>query len=115
MDFPIEQVEELKKHYKEIRQVDEGGLTYFYIPTLVLPEGCEPRTVEALFCPMTRDGYPSRLFFSAIIKSPFPRNWNANGVRVFERQWYGFSYNYIKDMTLIQMMGAHIRGLKENR
>ncbi|MCX5842544.1 MAG: hypothetical protein NT022_02130, partial [Deltaproteobacteria bacterium] len=67
-----------------------------------------------LLCPVERDGYPSRLFLSEMVKTPFPRNWNANGVRILERQWYAFSYQNIKG-TLIEMLSAHLRGLKENR
>jgi len=114
MDIPDEQIKELEKYFEGTRRIEEGGLIYFYIPTLVLPDGCEPKVVEAMLCPVQRDGYPSRLFLSAMVKTPFPRNWNANGVRIMERQWYAFSYNHIKG-TLLQMLAAHLRGLKENR
>jgi hypothetical protein len=114
MEFPDEQIKELEKVYGDVRRVEEGGKTYFYIPTLTLPDGCDPNVVEAMLCPVERDGYPSRLFFSAMVKTPFTRNWNANGVRIMERQWYAFSYQNVKG-TLLQMLGAHLRGLKENR
>ncbi len=108
------QIEELGKHYEGVRRVEEGGITYFYIPALGLPDGCEPKVVEAMFCPMKRDSYESRLFLSIMVKMPFARNWNAN-VRIMERQWYAFSYNNVKGMTLLQMLAAHLRGMKENR
>ena len=115
MDFPDKQIKELEKYCEGVRRVDEGGLIYFYIPALILPDGCEPKVVEAMLCPVDRDGYTSRLFLSEMVKTPFPRNWNANGVRIMERQWHAFSYKDIKGMTLLQMLGAHLRGLKENR
>jgi hypothetical protein len=115
VNFPTEQIEELEKHYEGVRRIEEGGLTYFYIPALILPDGCEPKVVEAMLCPVQRDGYTSRLFLSEIVKTPFARNWNANGVRIVERQWYAFSYNDIRGMTLLQMLAAHLRGMKENR
>jgi hypothetical protein len=114
MEFPEAQIKELETICPGIRQVEEGGSIYFYIPALTLPDGCDPNVVEAMLCPVQRDGYPSRLFFSVMIKTPFPRNWNANGVRILERQWYAFSYQNIKG-TLLQMLAAHLRGLKENR
>lgn len=114
MQFPDEQIKELEEVCKDVRQVEEGGLDYFYMPTLTLPNGCNPSVVEAMLCPVPRDGYPSRLFFSVMVKTPFPRNWNANGVRIMERQWYAFSYKNVTG-TLLQMLGTHLRGLKENR
>ena len=115
MEFPDEEIKELEKYCPAVRLVYEGGLIYFYIPALNLPDGCVPKIVEAMLCPVQRDGYTSRLFLSEMVKTPFPRNWNANGVRIVERQWYAFSYNNIQKMTLLQMLGAHLRGLKENR
>lgn len=114
MDIPDEEIEELKKCYEGIRRLEEGGLIYFYIPALILPDGCDPKVVEAMLCPVQRDGYPSRLFLSAMVTTPFPRNWNANGVRIMECQWYAFSYNNIKG-TLLQLLAGHLRGLKENK
>lgn len=115
MEFPSEQIEELQRLYGELRQVEEGGVLYIYIPALPLPEGCEPKVVKSLLCPSGRDNYTSRLFFSKIISTPHSRNWNAKGIRIMEQQWYAFSYQHIQGMSLLNMLASHLRGLKVNK
>lgn len=112
MTFPDDQVEELKLLSPGAERCEEGGKTYLYLPGLSLPDGCAPARIDALLCPTERDGYSSRLFFAVRVQSPASRNWNANGVRILERNWEAFSWKVPPGLRLAQMVGAHLRGLR---
>jgi len=112
MVFPEDQVAELKLLCPEVQQCDEGGRTHLLLPGLSLPEGCSPSITDALLCPTERDGYPSRLFFADRIESGTPLNWNANGVRLLERNWHAYSWKVNPNLRLVQMIAAHLRGLR---
>lgn len=112
MDFSSDQIEELKVLSPGVQCCHESGYTYFLIPNLALPEGCIPSRADALLCPMPRDGYVSRLFFPQKIVTRSSLNWNANGVRIVERNWYAFSWNVRhSNLRPAQMVAAHLRGL----
>lgn len=109
-----DQIEELKTLCSDVRTHWEAGFTYLFLPGLILPDGCTPQKVDALLCPMPKDGYPSRLYFSQSIATPFHRNWNANNIRILENNWYAFSWQYQdQPMRLAQMVGIHLSGLIE--
>jgi hypothetical protein len=113
MDIPNDQIEELNRLFNKTYSYNEGGYIYLYIPDLQMPEGCSPEKVDVLLCPMPRDGYNSRLFFAAKIKplkSESP-NWNADGVRILEKNWYAFSWKVPQNIRLSQMIAIHLRGL----
>ena len=112
MEFPPDQLEELKTLFDGVSSAEEGGFAYFLLPSLQLPPGCSSEKVDALLCPMQRDGYPSRLFFQAQIRSREQRNWNATGVRILERNWYAFSWTVPTGLRLAQLVGAHLKGLR---
>lgn len=112
MTFPFDQIEELKSLFGDIKTSEEGGITYFLIPSLSLPSGCSPDKVDALLCPTSRDGYASRLFFSERIQSPTQQNWNANSVRILERNWHAFSWRVPENLRLAQMVAIYLRGLR---
>lgn len=112
MSFPVDQVEELKAIFSNVSSAEEGGVTFFFIPSLELPPGCRPEQVDALLCPTLRDGYHSRLFYAAQVQSPTQRNWNASGVRILERTWYAFSWKVPENLRLAQMISIHLRGLR---
>ena len=111
MNFPQEQINELKDLFPNIQACDEGGVTFFLIPELDLPESCTPIKVDALLCATPRDGYESRLFFSQIVQTPKQLNWNANGVRILERNWHAFSWKTPPSLRLSQMVAIHWKGL----
>lgn len=92
MNFPEEQIEELKQICPDVKQVSESGITYFYLPDLPLPEGCTPEKLDALLCPTGEHGYTSRLFLPQQISAPQARNWSTN-VRILERMWWAISWN----------------------
>jgi hypothetical protein len=114
MQIADDEVAELKALFPGIARYDEGGITYFLIPHLQLPPQCEPKTVDALFCPMNRgDGYTSRLFFSSRVRSPVERNWNGQDVRIIERNWFTYSWKIGESkLRLAQMISAHLRALQ---
>lgn len=112
MEFPEDQIEELKSIFGNVQIGEEGGKTYILIPSLHLPEGCSPSKVDALLCPTQRDGYRSRLFFSEPVQLPINRNWNAQNVRILERNWHAFSWQTKHDLRLAQMVTVHMRGLQ---
>ena len=114
MHFQENEIAELKDLFPGISKYDEGGLIYFLIPGLQLPPGCEPSTVDALFCPMDRgDGYPSRLLLSSRVRSKVERNWNGQNVRIIERNWFTYSWKIGGGkLRLAQMISAHLRALQ---
>jgi hypothetical protein len=112
MTFPDDQVGELKWLCPTVQQCDECGQTYLLLPGLALPEGCSPINSDALLCPTERDGYPSRLFFADQVTTSAPLNWNANAVRILDRNWHAFSWKVNRNLRLVQMVAAHLRPLR---
>ena len=113
--FPQDQIDELKGLYSGLSLIEEAGVQYLLIPAIVLPKGCAPGSVAALFCPTGRDGYPSRLFFAQQVRGPRPLNWNANGVRIGERNWHAFSWRIGgSSLRLAQMISSHLSALQCN-
>ena len=113
MDYPDDQIAELKVLCPGVARGDESGSTYFVLPSLLLPDGCEPSEVDALLCPTPRDGYSSRLFFSKRVSSRKSLNWNAVQVRILERNWDAYSWRVNRtDLRLAQMISCHLEGLR---
>ncbi len=113
MNYPAEEVAELKMLCPLAARCDEGNTTVFVLPSVTLPAGCTPNVVDALLWPSERDGYPSRLFLSEkVIKPGGQPNWNSN-VRILERNWHAFSWHLHRtDLRLAQMVAEHLRGLR---
>lgn len=91
--------------------MQEGGVTYVYLPTLKLPKGCVPSEVEGLLRPGGGpDGYTSRLFLS----TAFPakgQNWTVH--RILEKTWHTPSFNNVPaDVRLIEILANHLKVLK---
>lgn len=114
MTFPEDQVAELKLLCPDVSQVEEAGCTYLLLPGLNLPDGCSPARTDALLCPSARDGYASRLFLADRVQSKAKAepNWNANGVRIAERNWHAYSWKTNPDLRLTQMVAAHLRAIR---
>jgi hypothetical protein len=113
VSFTDEQAEELKKLFPGTMQYQEAGVYYFLIPQLILPKGCKPERADALLCPQSRDGYPSRLFFAEKIESGRSRNWNCSSARIIERNWHAFSWKVNKpELRLAQLVLAHLGALR---
>jgi hypothetical protein len=112
MTFPDEQVEELRLLCQGVEQASEGTRDFYALSGLSLPEGCVPNQTDALLCPTEMDGYPSRLFFASHIEVAKSPNWNANGVRILEKNWHAYSWRVSADLRLAQMVVAHLKGLR---
>ena len=111
MSYPLEQVEKLKPHCTGLAELTEGGVVYFFLENLRLPDGCDPPRCDALLCPSPKDGYPSRLYFATQVGCGFPRNWNAANVRIGERIWTAFSWKLDgRPLTLEEILIAHLAG-----
>lgn len=111
--FKAEDLKVLAATYPGSSVCTEGGKAYILIPRLTLPVGCKPQCVDALLCPHERDGYPSRLFFSEVIRGPSAPNWNAQSIRILERNWFGYSWRDVPaTLTPMQMILSHLRGLR---
>jgi hypothetical protein len=108
-----DQVDELKGLYPGLSLITEAGVHYLLIPNLPLPNGCVPEKLDVLLCPTARDGYSSRLFFAQQVRGPRPLNWNANGVRISERNWHAFSWKIgASAQRLAQMVASHLTALQ---
>lgn len=94
MNFPLDEIEELKRSFVGLSTASEGGTAFILIPEMSLPAGCQPGVVDALFCPSPRDGYTSRLFLSArVAHHGKGQNWNpGTGVMILGRQWWAVSW-----------------------
>jgi hypothetical protein len=113
--FPTDQIDELKELYPGLCLIEETGVSYLLLPALVLPKGCQPEKVDALLCPAGRDGYSSRLFFAQRVQCPKSLNWNANGVRIAERNWHAYSWRIPgSNLRLAQMVFTHLTALQCN-
>ncbi len=109
MHYAEDQLSELKLLCRDVREIQEGGCSFLFLPALHLPDGCTPQSRDAILCPFPRDGYASRLFFAEKIQSNNQCNWNASGVRIAERNWHAFSWQTNANLRLAQMIAAHLR------
>ena len=112
MEFPQDQIDELKSIAPSLGKTEEGAYTYFLFADYQLPEGLQPSKVDLLLCPMPRDGYQSRLYFSQQITGcPKTPNWNGS-VRVIGRNWVAFSWRTNTGLRLTDMLLVHLSGLR---
>lgn len=112
MDFPADQVAELKRLWPGAQRAEEGGITFILLPGLAMPEGCSPASTDVLFCPTPRDGYPSRLYFADVIQSPKVLNW-AGQSHILGRTWQAFSWRVDEPgLRLAQLVMTHLQALR---
>jgi hypothetical protein len=116
MEYPKEEIAELKRYCRKISTLTESSVTFLYLAELRLPAGCQPQVCDALLCPVQRDGYPSRLFMSVQVTSPYARNWNVTNARIGEKNWFAFSWRVLPSArTLPQMLVAHLEGFASEK
>ena len=116
MEYPTQQIDELRPYCGKLSALNEGGITFLHLEGLRLPAGCEPAVCDALLCPVQRDGYPSRLFFSTEISGPYTRNWNVSDARIGERNWFAFSWKVdLAEPPLSQLLVAHLNGFAKQK
>lgn len=107
----VAEVSELFALYPGAQSVSEAGVTFVLLPGLALPAGCIPPVVDALLCPSPRDGYESRLYFSANIAGGPARNWNGS-VRIAERNWVAVSWRTAAGLRMAQMVSSHLDAVR---
>ena len=117
MSFPDDQIAELKLMFPGVAKCDEGNVTFFFLPNVMLPDGCAPTNADLLLCPTPRDGYSSRLFFSAKVEpkkveGKQPLNWHVSNARLIEKNWFAFSWRSPAGLRLAQMVAVHLRALQ---
>ena len=110
MDIPPDEIDELKALFKTVMEAVEAGVKYFLLSDSRLPSGCRPDRCDLLLCPIPRDGYPSRLFFSAQVTSTSQRSWAKH--RILERDWFVCSWKDGGQSRLAQMVIAHLEAVK---
>lgn len=116
MDYPRAQTDELKPYCAKLSMFTEGGMPFFSLEGLRLPAGCDPQVCDALLCPVSRDNYPSRLYLSVKVKSPYDRNWNCENARIGEKNWFAFSWKVEGgDFSLAQILMAHFLGFTKEK
>ena len=112
---PQSEIEALRTLYPELSAAEEGGISYFLIENLKLPDGAEPQTVTGLLCPTERDGYPSRLFLSQQVSHKGKgQNWNPKqSVVILGRSWWSVSWMTRKGQTLVEMILDHLGAFRQ--
>lgn len=117
MEFPQDQIEELRAIYAGLKQLEEGGTPYFLLPEASLPGGAKPEVVDLLLRPVQGDGYDSRLFLSQ--QPTFSArtctenlNWTSINVHILARNWFAYSWRTKPELTLAQMVAMHLRALR---
>lgn len=111
MEFPKDQIDELKQVSPTLRVAEEGGYAYFFLENYPMPKGCSPANIDILLCPQPKNGYNSILYFAVKPAGCPARNWNGN-VHVLSRNWYSFSWQTQSGHTLLQMLQIHLNALK---
>lgn len=113
MSIPVDDLALLKARCTKLSRAVEGGLTYYLLAGLELPAGCTPSRVDALLCMGERDGYPTRLFLERQVQgaSGIALNWNANGVRILERNWVAYSWKVPISERLNAVLDEHLKVL----
>jgi len=114
MALEQDQIDELKTCCPNLSAIMDGGKEYVLISGLKLPEGCNPKVVDALLCPTMRDGYTSRLFLSSkVTHKGEGQNWNAANVAIANRNWWAVSWKTNHDsLRLLGMVTAHLQAFK---
>ncbi|MFN0139222.1 MAG: hypothetical protein ACKVQW_03935 [Pyrinomonadaceae bacterium] len=106
-----EQIDGLKRVSAEVMSAEEAGITYYLLPRLKMPAGCQPSEMDVLLCPTARDGYHSRLFFAERVSSTIALNWREP-VHILERTWQVFSWQVPpQNQTLLQILLEHLGAL----
>ena len=108
MGISDEEIQELKHICPEAKEMAEGGIVYLYLPGLKLPAGLG--VVDALLCPQSHSGYPTRLFLSAVVQGK-GANWTSHVI--LSRTWHTWSWNYIPaGQRPAEILAQHLRAFR---
>lgn len=118
MDYPQNEIDELKKYCSELSHFTEAGHLYFRMKGVRLPAGCLPEVVEVLYRPKddgVSDGYPNKLYFPQEIKSSCQLNWHVQNLQINRQSWFSFSWKIDKpNATLAEGLLEHLKPLVRN-
>lgn len=113
MNFSDEDLAELCTVCPGAVPMDEGGITYVYLPSLKLPTGRTPSEVEGLLRPQGAtnvDGYSTRLYLSMPF-SECGQNWTQH--RILDKQWHTLSFNGVPEtLRLVEILANHLEVLR---
>jgi hypothetical protein len=108
--YSPESFAELRSHFPNATEHDEGGKRYIHLPSLTFESDGQQKTVTALLCPGEHSGYTTRLF----LNRPFPnkvQNWTTHSI--LGKQWHTPSYNHVPaSLPLMGILACHLRGLR---
>src|SRR5437016_5872537 len=113
LEFDPAHIAALKRRCDAVSAAAEGAITYLLLAGLRLPEGCSPAVLDALLCLGERDNYATRLFFAerSSTSTLVTLNWNANGVRILERNWHAFSWKVPMNPSPEHVLLEHLKPL----
>jgi hypothetical protein len=114
MPFPAEQLAALKRYCDAVSACAQASIEFLLLSRLGLPT-CTPEIVDALLCFGDRgEGYATRLYFAERVtpKKPFKLNWNANGVRILERNWHAYSWKVPLGLSPEETLLEHLKPLR---
>ena len=101
---------ELRQICVDAKGLEEAGREHVLLPSLKVPEGRTPHTIDGLLCLSERDGYPTRLFLAAQYAE---RGSNWKEFRILDRAWHTWSWNYVgRDQRPTQILAEHLRALR---
>lgn len=108
MPIPEDALQELRRVCPGAQEMTEGGITYFFLPSLKHP--CAQGTLDVLLCPQQHSGYTTRLFLSAAIPGK-GSNWSAH--TILSRTWHTWSWNNVPaNQRPAEILAQHLRALR---
>ena len=114
MEYPKEKTDELKSYCTKLSLLSDGGVSFLHLEGLRLPPGCKPSVCDGLLCPVMKDGYPSRLYFSTEVTSSYTRTWTKFWIG--EKNWFAFSWKVeLTSPTLAQLLVTHLTGFTKEK
>lgn len=110
MSLPDDQLRALREVNPGARVLDEGEVTYVFLPKQPIQVGERWRAMDALLCPSKHSGYDTRLFLDQPIKER-AANWTEHVI--LGRSWHTFSWNGVSSrQPLMQILLAHLAVLR---
>lgn len=103
----------LKALAPSAQTMEEGGITYVFLPNLEVTTSQGRHLVDALICPVQHvSGYTTRVFLSKPLQGcGRSNNWTEH--RILDRLWHTWSWqNVPASLSLAQILAAHLEALR---
>jgi hypothetical protein len=108
MPRAVEELEELQRVCEGAKEMQEGGVTYLFLPSLKVPNAAS--ALDALLCAQQHGNYTTRLFLSAPIAGR-GANWSTH--TILSRTWHTWSWNNVPtSQRLTEILAQHLRALR---